>query len=230
MRRSLAVSAAVVAVALAGSTVAPALAGPSPSDMKSKRITVTVKDRAGDVKAVKGTLTYQDGQLNEGPSSPTPTTAADRAIDLRKVTYTVVRTGSSPALHIVYTVKGPFSISDSGSSISFDGVETSVGHGYSVVAVNDKHVAGFLPTGLIDKKGHKHACSGLTQKQPTKRIAEQIVPLSCLKKVGIRSSALSTTTLHGTAKQTSDSSGQYTIATDGSSSTRMLPLTVYKKK
>lgn len=226
MRRPVLVTAAVAAV-LTGVVLAPAHAAVSPGDAKAKKVTAVVKDPAGDVKAVAGTLTYDGQQLHQGPASPTATTAADRAIDLRKVTYTVVRTGGRPALRITYDVKGPFSKTDTSTYVSFDGVETSVGRGYSVVALNDKNVAGFLHTGLVDKSGHNHACAGLAQGQPSNHVAVQVVPLACLNKAGIRTASLSSTSVHGTASQTSSTGGRYTLATDGSAPTRTLPLTPY---
>lgn len=227
MRRPVLVSAAVVV--LTGAVLAPAHAAVSKGDAKAKKVTAVVKDPAGDVRAVAGTLTYDGQDLQKGPASPTSTTAADRAVDLRKVTYTIVRTGSRPALRITYVVKGPFSKTDTSTYISFDGVETNLGRGYSVVALNDTSAAGLLPTGLVDRSDRRHACAGLTQVQVSKDVATQLVPLACLTKVGIKSAALSSASLHFTATETSSTSGRYTMATDGSAATRTLPLTPYKK-
>jgi hypothetical protein len=242
MRRTTVLSIAAAAVGTALVVPGAAHAAVSKADQHAARIVVRVTDPKGDVVAKTGSendLTDGSGlnPFKPGHGTATPPSAADRAMDLTAVTYTIVRTGTKPALKINYKVRGPFTrhekvSSASGSiqaSASADGVITALAKGFTVTTDNfDKHPK----TELDDKAGTKQSCPGLVATMTAgTRVATQTIPLSCLTAARITTSALRSESVHLTvvADGTTSADESVTVATDKAAKTRVLPLTPYAK-
>jgi len=208
MRRRLVPAAlSIAALSAVAFTVPSAVyAAPAAHGRAAKTVTVKVADPRGDVVAKSGSLSdMTDGDsldgFKPGHGTVVTATAADRAVDLTKVSYRVQRTGHRPALVITYVVAGPFTQSDVKSKtattysekVSGDVIETSLGKGFAVGAANDSP----KDAGLMNARGKTVACKGLrtTMKAGT-RVATQTVPLSCLNAHGLRASRLRSATVH----------------------------------
>lgn len=259
MRRSTApvqvMSIVAAAVATIAATAVPSVAQPGASRPRSvaatssaDRITVNVRDGRQDVVARTGSL---DDTVNTtrgfkpGKSTVVPSTAADRAMDLTKVTYRVVRDGATPSLTVTYHVAGPFTwtrdVTTTPTTYSArynaDGLTTLLGGGrYTLELLSDGKKR---DNGLFHNTNkHKQiACAGIHSTMNVgAKTATQTIPLGCLAKLGIKASKLRAYALHysiavdwttTTTGNTShvDGTSTATLGSDSARATRRLPLT-----
>jgi hypothetical protein len=175
-----------------------------------------VTDGPGGVVAKAGSERDTDASLDgfkPGAGALVPATAADRAMDLLSTRYRVVRAGRVPALKVSYRVAGSFAHSETSTSnstayieqVSFDAVATYFNNGYQVQTLNLRHRLG---SGLISPKGKLIACAGFRTSMPLgASVATQLLPLSCLEKVGITTSRLQSESGHGIITITTPTTG-----------------------
>lgn len=254
MRRRLIPAALSIAAVSALALAVPGVgyAAPAAHGRAAKAVTVKKADPAGDVVVKTGSM----NDLSANPSSPdgfkvghgtvVPATAADLAADLRGVTYRVRRTGAHPALVITYRVAGPFSrfnrTSQSATTytedLSFDGLETNLGRGYTVQMMD----LGRAGNGLFDKRGKRVPCHGFESAMTSgAHVASATVPLSCLESAGLKRSAMRSLSMHAAVHVTASISSAppefdrkgsspavaetATIGVDSTAKTRRLQLT-----
>lgn len=245
-RRIVAMSIATVVVAAAPCAAFAAVSG---ADQKSPKVVDTVTDAKGDVVAKMGTLKDMSASgsaatpFKPGTGTTITPSADDNAIDLSKVTYTVVRTGAKPSLRITYVAKGPFSRSDKThetatsyeEDAAFDGFETDFAKGFNVSIDNEPKKPAIEFDNKADKK---QKCSGLTGSLKSgAHTATLSLPLSCLSAAGVKASQLTSEAAHVTMDivETVTDSGSVseddsvTVAADKTGKSRDLPLTPYKK-
>lgn len=254
-KRTTAIAAAAAVVAMSGALPSPALGDPTAGSTSSRgfvtptRAVAQVRDASNDVVTKSGSMDDIDGSLDgfkAGKGTVVPSTAADEAIDLAKVTYRIVRTGSHPSLKITYRAHGPFhyihrrTAANGAATVTWDvdGVETLLGGGRYVLDAVPGHHKDL--NGLFRNNAKlKHiACGGLhiAMKAGTST-ATQMVPLSCLTKLGLSGSKLRSAANHlvmtvsvSTAPTTGSESTTVidqsaTVATDTTEPTPRLPFT-----
>lgn len=239
----------IVAMSIATAVVAAApcaaFANVSAADQKSPTIVEKLTDARGDVVAKMGTSKDMSrgnsaNAFKPGKGTAIAPSADDKAIDLRSVVYSVVRTGPKPALTITYHVKGPFShqskfTSDSTSFEDYETVDvfaTFFTKGYNVSIFNDTKK---LHAELATKSGKTQKCAGLTGTMKAHgNVATITLPLSCLTAAGVHAARLVSESMHVTedasftmTSDSGDESDMITVATDKVAKSRDLPL--YKK-